>query len=43
MKTRLRFIPIVLIIIVAVLGVYWFTQRATTQDQGLKASGRIRA
>jgi HlyD family secretion protein len=43
MKTRLRFIPIVLIIIVAVLGVYWFTQRAAAQDQGLKASGTIEA
>jgi HlyD family secretion protein len=43
MKTRLRFIPIVLIIIVTVLGVYWFTQRAAAQEQGLKASGTIEA
>jgi HlyD family secretion protein len=43
MKTRLRFIPIVLISVVAVLGVYWFTQRAAAQDQGLKASGTIEA
>jgi HlyD family secretion protein len=43
MKTRLRFIPIVLIIIVAVLGVYWFTQRAAALVQGLKASGTIEA
>ncbi|CAG0928578.1 hypothetical protein TFLX_00943 [Thermoflexales bacterium] len=41
MKTRLRFIPIILIVVVAVLGVYWFTQRAAAQELGLKASGTI--
>jgi HlyD family secretion protein len=42
-KSRMRFVPIVIIVIVAAMGVYWFTTRAATQDQGLKASGTIEA
>jgi HlyD family secretion protein len=42
-KSRMRFIPIVIIVIVAAMGVYWFTTRAAAQDQGLKASGTIEA
>ena len=43
MKSRMRFIPLVIILIVAALGVYWLTTRAAAQDQGLKASGTIEA
>ena len=43
MKSRMRFIPLVIIVIVAALGVYWLTTRAAEQDQGLKASGTIEA
>ena len=43
MKSRMRFIPLVIIVIVAALGVYWLTTRAAAQDQGLKASGTIEA
>jgi len=43
MKNRTRFVPIVIIIIVAALGVYWLTTRVADQDQGLKASGTIEA
>jgi membrane fusion protein YbhG len=43
MKSRMRFIPLVIILIVAALGVYWLTTRAAEQDQGLKASGTIEA
>ena len=42
-KSRMRFVPIVIVVIVAALGVYWFTTRAATQNQGLKASGTIEA
>jgi HlyD family secretion protein len=42
-KSRMRFVPIVIIVIVAAMGVYWFTTRAAAQDQGLKASGTIEA
>jgi HlyD family secretion protein len=42
-KSRMRFIPLVIIVIVAALGVYWLTTRAAEQDQGLKASGTIEA
>jgi HlyD family secretion protein len=42
-KSRMQFVPIVIIVIVAAMGVYWFTTRAATQDQGLKASGTIEA
>ncbi len=43
MKSRTRFVPIVLFVVVAALGVYWLTTRAAEQDQGLKASGTIEA
>jgi HlyD family secretion protein len=43
MKNRTRFIPLVIILIVGALGVYWLTTRAAAQDQGLKASGTIEA
>ena len=43
MKTRMRFIPVVIIVVVLGLGVYWLVNRAATQDQGLKASGTIEA
>src|SRR5512139_2769256 len=43
MKSRMRFIPLAIIVIVAALGVYWLTTRAAEQDQGLKASGTIEA
>jgi multidrug resistance efflux pump len=39
----MRFIPLVIILIVVALGVYWLTTRAVEQDQGLKASGTIEA
>jgi multidrug resistance efflux pump len=39
----MRFVPVVIIVIVAALGVYWLTTRAAEQDQGLKASGTIEA
>ena len=42
-KSRMRFVPIVIIVIVAAMGVYWFTTRAAAQDLGLKASGTIEA
>jgi len=42
-KSRMQFVPIVIIVIVAAMGVYWFTTRAAAQDQGLKASGTIEA
>jgi len=43
MKNRMRFVPLVIILVVAALGVYWLTTRAADQDQGLKASGTIEA
>jgi len=42
-KSRMRFVPIVIIVIVAAMGVYWLTTRAAAQVQGLKASGTIEA
>lgn len=42
-KSRMRFVPIVIMIAVAAMGVYWFTTRAANQVQGLKASGSIEA
>jgi len=42
-KTRMQFIPIVIIVVVLGLGVYWLVNRAAAQDQGLKASGTIEA
>ena len=43
MKTRMQFIPIVIIVVVLGLGGYWLVNRAAAQDQGLKASGTIEA
>ncbi len=43
MKSRMQFVPIVIIVIIAAMGVYWFATRAAEQDQGLKASGTIEA
>jgi HlyD family secretion protein len=43
MKTRMQFIPIVIIVVVLSLGAYWLVNRASAQDQGLKASGTIEA
>ena len=43
MKSRMRFIPIVIIVVVLGLGAYWLVNRAAAQDQGLKASGTIEA
>ncbi len=43
MKTRMQFIPIVIIVAVLGLGAYWLVNRASAQDQGLKASGTIEA
>ena len=43
MKTRMRFIPVVIIVVVLGLGAYWLVNRAAAQDQGLKASGTIEA
>jgi HlyD family secretion protein len=42
-KTRMQFIPIVIIVVVLGLGVYWLVNRASAQEQGLKASGTIEA
>src|SRR5512143_2565171 len=39
----MQFIPIVIIIVVLGLGAYWLVNRASAQDQGLKASGTIEA
>lgn len=43
MHKRIRFIPIVIIIVMAVLGGYWWTTRVSAQDTALKASGTIEA
>ena len=43
MKTRMQFIPIVIIVVVLGLGAYWLVNRASAQNQGLKASGTIEA
>lgn len=43
MRTRMRFIPVVIIVAVLALGAYWLTTRAADQAQGLKASGTIEA
>src|SRR5512143_3120718 len=39
----MQFIPIVIIIVVLGLAAYWLVNRASAQDQGLKASGTIEA
>jgi HlyD family secretion protein len=39
----MQFIPIVVIVVVLGLGAYWLVNRASAQDQGLKASGTIEA
>ncbi len=43
MKTRMQFIPVVIIVVVLGLGAYWLVNRASAQEQGLKASGTIEA
>lgn len=43
MKTRMQFIPIVIVVVVLGLGAYWLVNRASAQEQGLKASGTIEA
>ncbi len=43
MRSRMRFIPVVIILVVAAMGIYWLTTRVTAQAQGLKASGTIEA
>jgi multidrug resistance efflux pump len=43
MKTRMQFIPLVIIIAVLGLGAYWLVNHASAQEQGLKASGTIEA
>ena len=43
MKTRMQIIPVVIIVVVLGLGAYWLVNRASAQDQGLKASGTIEA
>lgn len=43
MHQRLRLIPIVLIIVMTVLGGYWWTTRVTAADGLLRASGAIEA
>ena len=43
MKTRMQFIPVVIIVVVLSLGAYWLVNRASAQEQGLKASGTIEA
>jgi HlyD family secretion protein len=43
MKTRMQFIPLVIIVVVLGLGAYWLVNRASAQEQGLKASGTIEA
>jgi HlyD family secretion protein len=42
-KTRMQFIPIVIIVVVLGLGAYWLVNRASAQEAGLKASGTIEA
>ncbi len=37
----MQFIPIVIIVVVLGLGAYWLANRASAQEQGLKASGTI--
>jgi HlyD family secretion protein len=39
----MQFIPIVIIVVVLGLGAYWLVNRASAQEQGLKASGTIEA
>ena len=43
MRNRMRLIPLIIILAVAAMGVYWLTTRVTAQAQGLKASGSIEA
>jgi HlyD family secretion protein len=43
MHTRLRFIPIVVIVVVAGLGIWWWSNRVAVADGTLTASGTIEA
>ncbi len=43
MKTRMQIVPIVIVVVVLGLGAYWLVNRASAQEQGLKASGTIEA
>jgi HlyD family secretion protein len=39
----MQIIPVVIIVVVLGLGAYWLVNRASAQEQGLKASGTIEA
>ncbi len=43
MHNRMRFVPLVVIVVVAMLGVYWWTTRVSVAEGALTASGTIEA